>query len=94
MPPGYRERATVLLNEPGLRVTLLAPVDYVIARLRRGTEEDLADAAWVAARHHLAVPQVRAAAEAALAASLEDTALALFEHTVERFCRDLGSAGS
>ena len=93
MPPGYRERATVMIDERGLRVTLLASVDYVIAKLCRGTEEDLADAAWVAARYHLTAPQVRAAAEAALAASLEDTALVLFEHTVNRFCATLGATG-
>ena len=47
MPPGYRERATAFINEPGLRVTLLAPVDFIIAKLRRGTDEDLEDAAWI-----------------------------------------------
>lgn len=94
MPPGYRDRATAWIDEPGLRVSLLAPVDFVIAKLRRGTDEDVTDAAWIAARHHLTAPQIRAAANAALAASYEDTALALFEHTVDRFCRDLDSGGT
>lgn len=94
MPPGYRDRATVLTTEPGLRVTLLAPIDFIIAKLRRGTDEDLEDAAWIAVRYHIKAQQVRAAADAALAASLEDTALFLFEHTVDRFCKDLKGPAS
>lgn len=89
MPPGYRERATVLIDNPGVRVTLLAPVDFIIAKLRRGTEEDLADSAWMASRFQVSAVSVRTAAKAALAASLEDTALFLFERTVDRFCNTL-----
>lgn len=89
MPPGYRDRATVMIDEPGVRISLLAPVDFIVAKLRRGTDEDLADAVWIAERFHITAPQVRAAAEAALAASLEDTALFLFERTVDRFCQVL-----
>lgn len=94
MPPGYQDRATVLINEPGLRVTLLSPVDFIISKLRRGTDEDLEDAAWIALRYHINAQQVRDAADAALAASLEDTALFLFERTVDRFCADLNRPAS
>jgi Nucleotidyltransferase of unknown function (DUF6036) len=89
MPPGYRDRVTVMIDESRVRVSLLAPVDFIVAKLRRGTDEDLDDAAWIAERFHIVAPQVRAAAEAALAASLEDTALFLFERTVDRFCQTL-----
>jgi len=92
MPPGYRNRATVLIDEPGVRISLLAPVDFIIAKLRRGTDADLTDAAWIAARFHISANQVRASADAALAASLEDTALFLFQHTVDRFCATVDSA--
>ncbi len=94
MPPGYRDRATTLIDEPGLRLALLAPVDFVISKLRRGTEEDLADAAWVAQRFHVTASQIRASASAALAASLEDTALFLFERTLDRFCLALEQTAS
>ncbi len=89
MPPGYRDRATVMIDESRVRVSLLDPVDFIVAKLRRGTDEDLADATWIAERFHVSARQVRAAAAAALAASLEDTALFLFERTVDRFCQDL-----
>ena len=92
MPPGYRDRATVLIDDPGVRITLLAPVDFIISKLRRGTEDDLADASWIAARFRISAQQVQTASEAALAASLEDTALFLFERTVNRFCSTLNSS--
>ena len=89
MPPGYRDRATDLVNHVNLRVRLLTPVDFVIAKLRRGTDLDLDDATFVAKRFHLAPDQIRSAAIAAVAASPKDTALFLFQKTVELFCESL-----
>ena len=89
MPPGYRERCSVLHEEPGLRVRLMAPLDFVIAKLRRGTDLDLQDARAVALRFHVSATQIHAATSAAIAASPKDTALFLFERTVDRFCREL-----
>lgn len=51
MPPGYRDRAIDVIHEPRLRIRVLAPIDFVIAKLRRGTELDLDDA-FLVARHH------------------------------------------
>lgn len=92
MPPGYRDRATDLVRESHLRVRLLAPIDFVIAKLRRGTDLDLEDAAFVARRYRLTSDQVHASAAAALAASPQDTALFLFRKTVDLFCKDLPPA--
>jgi hypothetical protein len=78
MPPGYRDRASVSVKRPGLCIRLLDPVDFVIAKLRRGTDLDLADAEYVVRRFGLAVQAVREAAEAAVAASPRDTALFSF----------------
>ena len=89
MPPGYRDRATDLVNRVNLRVRLLTPIDFVIAKLRRGTDLDLDDAAFVAKRYHLTSDQIRPAAAAALAASPQDTALFLFRKTVDLFCQSL-----
>ena len=93
MPPGYRDRATDLVREGNLHVRLLAPIDFVIAKLRRGTDLDMDDAAFVAKRYHLTADQIRTAAAAALAASPKDTALFLFQKTVDLFCKDLSSEG-
>jgi uncharacterized nucleotidyltransferase DUF6036 len=94
MPPGYRDRATDLVHHSNLRVRLLAPVDFVIAKLRRGTDLDLDDARFVTERFGITREQVRAAAEAALAASPQDTALFLFRKTVDLFCQSLPAAKS
>ena len=66
MPPGYRERATDLVHHPHLRVRLLAPLDFIIAKLRRGTDLDLDDAGFVAKRFGITGEQVRGGGEAAL----------------------------
>lgn len=87
MPPGYRERTQVFRAQGGLRIRLLAPVDFAIAKLRCGTEQDLADAEFVAHRFALTPDAVRAAAEQALAASPKDTALFVFRKTVDLFCQ-------
>ena len=89
MPPGYRERTTVLHEEANLRVRLLAPTDFVIAKLRRGTDQDLDDAEFVANTFHVSVSDVRTAAERAVAVSPKDTTLFLFNQTVEVFCQRL-----
>lgn len=85
MPPGYRDRATMFLERDKLRIRLVAPVDFVIAKLRRGTEQDLADAEFVVRRFHISADAVRASAEQAIAASPKDTALFVFRKTVELF---------
>lgn len=89
MPPGYRDRASILYGQPGLRLRLLHPTDFVIAKLRRGTELDLEDAEYVARRFGVTPGAVQAAATAALAVSPKDTALFLFRKTVEIFCARL-----
>jgi hypothetical protein len=67
----------------------LAPVDYVIAKLRRGIELDLDDALYVVRRFQICRSDIEEAANAALAASPQDTALFLFQKTVELFCGQL-----
>ena len=89
MPPGYRERASVLLEDSGLRLRLLHPVDFIIAKLRRGTEIDIEDALYVARRFSVASQEVQDAAEAAVSASPRDTVIFLFRKTVEVFCARL-----
>ena len=89
MPPGYRERASVWLDQPGLRLRLLHPVDFIVAKLRRGTDLDLTDAEFVARRFNVTPDAVRRAAEAAIAASPKDTTLFLFRKLVDLFCGTL-----
>jgi hypothetical protein len=88
---GYRNRATDLVHQSNLRVRLLSPIDFVISKLRRGTDLDLEDATFVVRRFHLTPDQVRTTAAAALAASPQDTALFLFRKTVDLFCQSVSA---
>lgn len=94
MPPGYRERASVMIERPGLRVRLLHPTDFIIAKLRRGTDLDLDDAAFVARRFGVTSSAVRASADSAISASPQDTTLFIFRKIVDLFCERLTSSRS
>lgn len=91
MPPGYRDRAIGLIDEPNLRVRVLAPLDFVMAKLRRGTELDCEDALLVVRKYHLSAHAIQASARASLEISPQDTTLFLFTQTVDLFCRSLPS---
>jgi hypothetical protein len=86
MPPGYRDRTSVWHEDGGLRIRLLHPVDFVIAKLRRGTEQDLDDAQEVVMRFHIPPADIQAAADSAKQASPKDTALFTFRKIVDVFC--------
>lgn len=89
LPPGYRHRARVVHQQDQLRVLLLDPVDFVVSKLRRGTEQDFADAEFVARQHHITAAAVSAAAEAAISASPKDTALFVFRKAIALFLQRL-----
>jgi len=86
MPPGYRERTSLLVERVKLRIRLLAPTDFIIAKLRRGTELDLDDATWVAAQFKVTSEAIKAAAENAVSVSPPDTMIFVFRKTVDLFC--------
>lgn len=87
MPPGYRDRASLWYEKEGLRIRLLHPVDFVIAKLRRGIEQDLEDALEMIRRFPISSADVRIAADSAIQASPKDTALFTFRKIVEVFCQ-------
>ena len=89
MPPGYRERTTVYHQAGRLTLRLLHPVDFVIAKLRRGTDEDLKDAEFVVKKFQVLPSDIQKAADAAILASPKDTALFLFTKTVQVFLSHL-----
>ncbi|MDT7044067.1 DUF6036 family nucleotidyltransferase [Candidatus Nitronereus thalassa] len=89
MPPGYRDRTTTFCQDSGLTLRLLAPTDFVIAKLRCGTEIDLEDAEYVVKKFSLSSSDIQKAAESAIAASPKDTALFLFNKTIKVFCQRL-----
>ncbi|MBI4715051.1 MAG: hypothetical protein HY760_03790 [Nitrospirae bacterium] len=85
MPPGYRERAMTLYRDPYLEIRVLSPQDFVIAKLRRFTEEDIDDALFVVRKYGISAATVRESSEEAVRHSVQDTALFLFRRNVQVF---------
>ena len=89
LPPGYRDRAKALHERENLYVAVLEPADFIISKLRRGTDQDFADAEFVAHRYGVTPQAIQDAADAALAASPKDTALFVFRKAVVLFLQRL-----
>lgn len=85
MPPGYRERTIRIYKDEHLTVKALHPLDFVVAKLRRATEEDLEDAAFVVKQFGLKFDEIRETAEDAIRNSPKDTALFIFKKNVALF---------
>jgi hypothetical protein len=89
VPPGYRDRTSVWHEDENLRIRLLDPGDCVIAKLRRGTEQDLDDAREVVIQFQLSPSDIQIAANSSIQASSKDTALFTFRKTVDLFSKRL-----
>ena len=89
MPEGYRERAKIVLQENNLVIKILDPYDFVIAKLRRGTQEDFKDALFVAKRFNLNPEKILEYGELAIKNSIKDTALFNFKNRLDIFIKEL-----
>ncbi len=89
MPEGYKERAKVIFKDGKLTIKLLDPYDFVIAKLRRGTQEDVDDALFVAKKFNLKPEKILEFGELAVENSIKDTALLNFKKRLEMFVKDL-----
>ncbi len=85
MPPLYQERAITICKDELLTVKVLHPLDFIIAKLRRFTDEDLEDAFFVANKFNLRPEDVEAAANSAVEHSPADTALFIFRKNIRLF---------
>ncbi|WP_457643142.1 DUF6036 family nucleotidyltransferase [Persephonella sp.] len=89
MPEGYKERAKPVLKDGKLTIKLLDPYDFVIAKLRRGTQEDLDDALFVARKFSLEPEKILEFGELAVKSSVKDTALLSFRERLKIFINEL-----
>jgi len=48
MPSDYREKAITVYESPHLNIKVLDPYDFILSKLRRGTQSDIEDALKVA----------------------------------------------
>ena len=89
LPPGYKKRAETLYSDDRLKVKVLNPLDFIIAKLRRGTEEDLNDALFIAGKFSLKAENIIKSANQAVRNSPRDTALFIFNKNIEIFTNKL-----
>jgi hypothetical protein len=85
MPPDYQERTLVVYEDALLKVKILSPVDFIVAKLRRFSEEDINDGIFVAKKYNIKPEQVKESANIAIKHSVKDTALFPFRKNVQRF---------
>jgi len=85
MPPGYRERAVLIRQEPRLTFKVLSPIDFIHAKLRRFTEEDINDAYFIAKKFKIDAKDIESTAEEAIRNSPKDTAIFFFKNNVKIF---------
>ncbi|WP_096601263.1 DUF6036 family nucleotidyltransferase [Hydrogenobacter hydrogenophilus] len=43
LPEGYRDRVITIYQDEKLKISVLNPYDFIIMKLRRGTEQDIED---------------------------------------------------
>lgn len=89
MPPGYRDRAVTIFSDTLLEVKVLSPLDFIIAKLRRFTEEDIQDALFVAEKYKIDDKKIERFADETIRHSIKDTALFLFRENLQLFLKKM-----
>ncbi len=92
MPSGYRERAVSVYDSPYLSIKVLDPYDFILSKLRRGTQTDIEDALKVAKSMKDFNPNIlKKRIEQAIEESPKDTYILNFKRICEYFFSRLSS---
>ncbi len=83
MPKAYRERVKCVMKFGGVEICVLDPIDYVIAKLRRGTFEDETDARAVMKKFNLSREDIEK--RLGLIELIKDVEFFLFKKRMESF---------
>ncbi|HCJ67759.1 MAG TPA: hypothetical protein DHV62_10725 [Elusimicrobia bacterium] len=87
--PGYRKRALPLKKNKLLTVKVLSPIDIIISKLGRFTEQDIKDALFVTRKFRIKPQDIQNAADKAIANSPRDTVLFLFKKNIKIFLKEI-----
>ncbi|QID33166.1 DUF6036 family nucleotidyltransferase [Pampinifervens florentissimum] len=90
LPAGYRDRAVNVLKRGGAELYVLSPVDFIISKLRRGTQEDWEDAIDVAFAENIKPEEIREVLK--LIKPIRDVQFFHFLKRLERFLEELQRA--
>ena len=88
LPAGYKERAKVVYQDNLLTIKILSPEDFIIMKLRRGTNQDIQDALAVAKKQSVKLETLDKLYDKVLKESIKDTTLFNFKKIYQIF-RDL-----
>ena len=89
MPLGYRERALEFYRDSLLVIKVLHPLDFVIAKLRRFTEEDIEDALLVVKKYGILPDEIEQAKLQVLKQSPKDSLLFIFDKNTRFFIQKI-----
>jgi hypothetical protein len=79
MPKGYRQRTIEIYKDENLKISILNPYDFILMKLRRGTNQDIEDALAVAVKNKISIEKLEDYFQSALESSIKDTALFNFK---------------
>ncbi len=85
LPSGYRERAEVVYKDNLLTIKILSPEDFIIMKLRRGTNQDIEDALAVAKKQSIKIETLDKLYNKVLEESIKDTAVFNFKKIYKVF---------
>lgn len=85
LSPKYRKRAFLIEKDDLLMVKVLHPIDFVMAKLRRFTEEDINDALFVAKKFNLSPYDIQKEIKEIIRISPKDTSIFLFKKNLMIF---------
>lgn len=85
LPSGYRERSKVVYKDNLLTIRILSPEDFIIMKLRRGTNQDIEDALAVARKQKVKKENLDKLFKKVINESIKDTALFNFKKIYNLF---------
>jgi len=85
LPSGYRERSKIVYKDNLLTIKILSPEDFIIMKLRRGTNQDIKDALAVAKKQSVKIEILDKLYNKVLEESIKDTALFNFKKIYQAF---------
>ncbi|MBI5701276.1 hypothetical protein HZC34_05490 [Candidatus Saganbacteria bacterium] len=89
MPSGYKKRAITIYKEGRLMVKVLNPLDFIISKLRRFTEEDFEDALFVVNKYKLKQKDIESTAKRAIKSSPKDITILAFKKNLKYFLKKI-----
>lgn len=89
LPADYKKKLIRVYENQKLKVSVLEPTHFVIAKLRRGTERDWQDALFVAKKYKIKKKEIQKASESSIKNSPADTSLFIFRKAISGFIKKL-----